>query len=75
MIFKCPGQDTRNVSAINIKCPGCGYVLEIFSDEIKLRCPQCRGFVWREGFKSCADWCRSARECIGEEKYKLLKGG
>ena len=75
MINKCPGQDDRNVKVEIIKCPDCGYTVEMFSDEIKVRCPKCKGLVCRERLPSCVDWCKFARECVGEDKWKQLKGG
>jgi len=68
MKSKCPGQDDRNIKAEEIRCIGCGYKVEIFSDEIKVRCPKCRKITIREKLPSCVDWCKSARECLGEEK-------
>jgi DNA-directed RNA polymerase subunit RPC12/RpoP len=65
MIFKCPGQDKRNIKVENIICPACGYKLEIFSDEIKVKCPNCRQFACRLRLPSCVDWCKAARECGG----------
>lgn len=75
MINKCPGQDDRYIRSEAIQCPGCGYGAEIFSDEIKIRCPGCKGQIHRGRLPSCVDWCKSARECIGEEKWLQLKGG
>lgn len=73
MIFKCPGQDDRNIKAEIIGCPGCGCKIEIFSDEIKVRCPKCNNLVCREELPSCVDWCKAARDCVGEEKLRLYK--
>jgi len=75
MIFKCPGQDKRNITAEIILCPNCGKNLEIFSDELKIKCPQCRNFVFRERMPSCLDWCKSAKKCIGEYSWQRLKEG
>ena len=75
MISKCPGQDDRSIRVERLKCSDCGYEVEIFSDEIKVSCPKCKGLVCRERLPSCVDWCKAARECIGEEKWKQLKGG
>ncbi len=75
MINKCPGQDSRNIRVEVIKCLGCGYTLEIFSDEIMVRCPRSKDLVCRSRLPSCVDLCKSARECIGEEKWNQLKGG
>lgn len=75
MIFKCPGQDKRGLKAQTLICPGCGYRAEIFSDEAKINCPKCKYLVCRERLPSCADWCSFARDCIGEERWRKLKGG
>jgi len=73
MITKCPGQDFRKTSIENINCSNCGYAAEIFSDEIKVKCPKCNNLISREKLPSCVDWCKAARDCIGEEKWKQLK--
>ncbi|MFC1899395.1 phosphohydrolase [Chloroflexota bacterium] len=73
MTSKCPGQDSRNLRVSLHKCPECGYTVEIFSDELKLRCPKCRHMIYREKTPSCVDWCASARNCLGEERWKELK--
>lgn len=75
MVFKCPGQDNRNIKACDSKCLFCGYAIEFFSDEMKVRCPECKNLMSRDKLPSCIDWCKSAKECIGEEKWKQLKGG
>jgi hypothetical protein len=70
---KCPGQDDRSLKVETLKCPSCGWQVEIFSDEIKVRCLKCKGLVCRDRLPSCVNWCKAARECIGEEKWKKLK--
>ena len=74
MIFKCPGQDERNLKVEILKCSDCGYKVEIFSDEVKVHCPKCKGLVCRQRLPSCMDWCKFARDCIGEGRWKQLKG-
>jgi predicted RNA-binding Zn-ribbon protein involved in translation (DUF1610 family) len=54
-------------------CPGCGIKLEIFSDEVKVKCYNCGEMVYRENVTPCIDWCVSARKCVAENKNK--KGG
>ena len=75
MFNKCPGQNSFKASVESITCVECGYVAEIFSDEIKLVCPRCRNLICKERLPTCVDWCKAARECVGEERYKQLKGG
>ena len=72
---KCPGQDGRNIDVQTRTCVGCGYGVEMFSDEVKVRCPRCKGLVCRDRLPSCVNWCKAARECIGEEKWNELRGG
>ncbi len=67
---QCPGSSTRNLTADIIACPACGNEVEIFSDETRRRCSACKEMVYRERLPSCVDWCPSARECIGEERWR-----
>ena len=73
MINQCPGQDKRNLKAEIINCFHCGYSLEMFSDEIQIRCLKCKNLVYRDRLPSCVDWCKAARQCIGEEMFRRLK--
>jgi len=70
MIDKCPGQDKRNVEAKLLKCPNCAYEVELFSDEIKARCPKCSNWVFTDVMPSCIDWCKYAKDCIGSGTYE-----
>lgn len=74
MNSKCPGQDTRNLKVGLYKCPNCGHEVEIFSDELKVKCPKCGEKVYRDKVPSCIEWCAKARECLGEERWKQLRG-
>ena len=73
-MMRCPGQDTRNLRAEIHPCPKCGYGVEIFSDESKVKCYQCGEIVYREKTPSCVEWCSAARQCLGEERWRQLKG-
>jgi len=72
MTSKCPGQDFRNLRVSLHICPNCGYEVEIFSNEIKVKCLKCGEMVYREKIPSCIGWCASARECLGEERWRKL---
>jgi len=73
LIDKCPGTINIRTPTIEIKkCPECGEEVEIFSDEMKAVCENC-GFIIYNDLQSCIEWCRYARECIGEELYSRLK--
>jgi ribosomal protein S27E len=73
MNFRCPGQDNRKITAKPIKCPACGYINEIFSDESKVKCAKCSYVIREKCIPSCVDWCAHARECIGEKRWNKLK--
>lgn len=72
-LIKCPGQDSRKTKAESIICADCGYLAEIFSDEIKVVCPSCKNLIFKERLPSCLDWCKAARECVGEERWKQFQ--
>jgi DNA-directed RNA polymerase subunit RPC12/RpoP len=70
----CPGaRDIREVKPEDVECPECGGEVEIWSDELSARCPDCGARVTREQAPSCIDWCSFAEQCIGTEKYQRLK--
>ena len=70
----CPGQDNRNLRVELYRCPGCRTEVEIFSNENRVRCYNCGEIVEREKLPTCIDWCASARQCLGEERWKRLRG-
>ena len=75
MVFKCPGQDNRNIKTEEIGCFTCGYKIEFFSDEIKRFCPRCKRPVFKNRIANCIDWCKYAKECVGEARLQSLKKG
>lgn len=67
----CPGSKKfKRPEPENIKCPACGQETEIWTDEIQITCPNCHNKILRqqEG-ASCLDWCKYAKECVGEQSY------
>jgi DNA-directed RNA polymerase subunit RPC12/RpoP len=74
MFSKCPGQDMRKLRVEMHKCPNCGADVELFSDETRIRCQKCGAMVFREQMPSCIEWCTSARQCLGEERWRQLMG-
>lgn len=72
----CPGsRSIREPLPEDIACPNCGREVEIWTDEKKAVCPDCKTTVFRERKMSCIDWCPYARECVGPEVYDRLKPG
>ncbi len=39
-----------------------------------VKCQRCGTKVYRDKIPSCIDWCASARQCLGEERWKALHG-
>ena len=63
---KCPGSmPPRNLDSVTVTCPGCGRIVEFFTDEPKRRC-RCGRLLLRETLPRCADWCAAAAQCLGE---------
>ncbi|MCM8798395.1 MAG: HD domain-containing protein [Candidatus Omnitrophica bacterium] len=71
MVFECPGsQRFRQPQPEEIRCSHCGKELEIWTDEVKVICPNCKNEVLRLPEEaSCLDWCRYAKECVGDKLY------
>jgi len=69
----CPGAANLRTPTLAIKkCPQCGEEVELFSNDISVKC-SC-GFVVYNDIASCVQWCKHAKECVGEEMYnKLVK--
>jgi DNA-directed RNA polymerase subunit RPC12/RpoP len=67
----CPGSRLLRQPAPELyPCPNCGAEVEIWSDELKRACPKCRKMVLRPGGMSCLEWCKQAKECVGEATYE-----
>lgn len=76
--FKCPGSmSIKQPIPEMFVCPNCGSEVEIWTNERMRKCGSCGQRVLREiDSASCVQWCQSARECIGAERYdELLRTG
>ncbi|MDO8672408.1 MAG: hypothetical protein Q7O66_13415 [Dehalococcoidia bacterium] len=72
----CPGSTSvRSPLPESIKCLNCDEEVEIWTDELRADCPKCGKTVFREQAPSCLDWCKFARQCVGDEAYERLKEG
>lgn len=68
---RCPGSMTfTQPKPEMVACPDCGAEVEIWSDEATGTCPQCTRTVIRNETQSCVDYCKYARECLGDDKFK-----
>jgi len=72
MFDQCPGAAHIRTPTLEIKkCPQCGEEVEIFSNEMQVECRNC-GLTIYNDLESCVQWCKYAKECVGEELYKKL---
>lgn len=72
MTFKrCPGSLAFAQPKIElVRCPHCGEDTEVWTDEAEGKCAKCGRAVCRTTTQSCIDWCKYARECLGDEAHK-----
>jgi hypothetical protein len=47
-------------------------MVELFSDEMHARCRKCGALIERETVPSCIQWCKAAKQCLGEERWKKV---
>jgi hypothetical protein len=45
--------------------------VELFSNDVSVKCSTC-GFEVYNDILSCVQWCRYAKECVGEETYTKI---
>ena len=54
-------------------CPNCGNPIEIFSTDTQVACDKC-GFVVYNDTLSCVQWCKYARQCVGDADVRADDG-
>ncbi len=63
---RCPGSmKTMVPEPLERKCPECGSMIEIWSDEEKADC-KCGATVFKDAAPTCVVWCSAAEECLGD---------
>ena len=83
MYDKCPSKSMRNLRAVKKICRNCGGEVEMFSDELRIRCKTCRQFVYKEQLPHCIEgyagaavpWGRVRVEGINPPLRKGDNGG
>ncbi|MEN6341563.1 MAG: hypothetical protein ABFC89_03285 [Methanospirillum sp.] len=72
MLGRCPGSANLRTPTLAVKmCPQCGAEVEVFSNDVSVACPSC-GFTVYNDLLSCVQWCKYAKQCVGEEVYRKL---
>ncbi|MCI6174480.1 MAG: hypothetical protein MR671_09530 [Clostridiales bacterium] len=71
MIFEGCQSKAKEISIEERRCPNCGHEVEIFSVDTEVVCENC-GFVIYNDKLSCVQWCKYAKQCVGEQRYNQL---
>ena len=70
-IISCPGaMRIKEPIPEFFKCPKCASDVEIWTNENTRPCKKCGQMVSREQVPTCVEWCKYAKECVGELLYK-----
>ena len=71
MIFEGCQSKSKEITIEERTCPQCGSLIEIFSVDTEVACENC-GFVVYNDKLNCAQWCRYARTCVGDEMLERM---
>ena len=52
-------------------CPNCGAEIEVFSVDTEATCEKC-GFTIYNDTLNCVQWCKYARQCVGDKMYEQM---
>ena len=64
-------QGKPQIKIMEKTCPQCGHEVEIFSIDTQVACENC-GFVIYNDTLACVQWCKFARQCMGDEMFERL---
>lgn len=62
---------SKEITLTERVCPNCGNIIELFSVDTEVACDKC-GFVAYNDTLSCVQWCKYAKQCVGEEMYNAM---
>ncbi len=62
---------SKEITLTERVCPKCGNIIELFSVDTEVACDKC-GFVAYNDSLSCVQWCKYAKQCVGEEMYEAM---
>ncbi len=71
MILEGCQSKSKEISIEERICPQCGHEIEIFSVDTEAACEHC-GFVIYNDQLSCVQWCKYARQCVGDRMYENM---
>ena len=71
MIYGGCQSKSKELSLEEKICPQCGNTVEVFSVDTEVVCDRC-GFTVYNDTLSCVQWCKYARQCVGDEMYERM---
>ena len=71
MILEGCQSKSKEISIEERICPQCGHEIEIFFVYLEAACEHC-GFVIYNDQLSCVQWCKYARQCVGDRMYENM---
>ena len=71
MTFNGCQSKSKEITISDKICPRCGNEIEIFSVDTEATCDKC-GYTIYNDTLSCVQWCKYAKQCVGEETYQRL---
>ena len=71
MILQGCQSKSKEITIEDKICPNCGCEVEIFSVDTEAVCENCGTVIYNDTL-SCVQWCRYARQCVGEQTYERL---
>ena len=72
MIMQGCQSKSRTPTLTEKTCPNCGEPIEIFSIDTEAVCENCGQVIYND-MLSCVQWCKYARQCVGDEMYEHMK--
>ena len=74
MLRSCPGaRALKDARPENVVCQHCRTEVEVWSDEVRARCPKCHAWVYLDQGVTCLDWCAQGERCVGSATFAAYK--
>ncbi len=71
MILQGCQSKSKEITIEDRICPQCGHEVEIFSVDTEAVCENCGCVIYNDTL-SCVQWCKYAKQCVGEQTYDRL---
>lgn len=71
MILQGCQSKSKEITIEDKICPQCGHEVEIFSVDTEAVCENCGCVIYNDTL-SCVQWCKYAKQCVGEQTYERL---